>query len=141
MSAHIVALRYGDAIKGFQLRHDGGSAHFAVGKLGGVKAAEAQAKAAAAALGLTLKTYPQRSLDGIRWRWMAQRTGVNLYVVTTYRDHAGKMHCTGYSTAVHGLGGALDLAIFARKTAGHKVKHRGALLAALQAEYETRGRS
>lgn len=138
MKGHITAINTGGKIVGFQLRHTEGSQYFAVRKLGGIEAARDIAHKAAGELGVTIKPHAGKTQDSIGIRWQPSRNGVPaLYVSVNFYDHQGARHCTSYSTSKHGLTGALDLAIFARECAGHKVKNRSELLAMIQAEYET----
>lgn len=140
MKSHIVTIREASKVVGFQLRHDEGTRYFAVRKLGGVSKAETAAKLTATVMGLPLRTYPQRSLDGIRFRWQEGHLASYLYVVVSYRDHLQRLHITGYSTHKHGLVKALNMAIYARESVGNKVTHREALLKALRAEYHSRAK-
>lgn len=141
MIAHIATIRTKGAVVGFQLRHPEGTRYFAVRKLGGVESASAQAMAAAASMGLTLRHQPRHATQGIRFQWVRGRLGEYLYVMTSFRDKDKRLHVTGYSTHKHGLTGALDLAIFARESAGHSISRntRATMLTALQAEFESRG--
>lgn len=140
MISHIATIRTGGAVVGFQLRYPEGSKYFAVKKLGGTKEAHDAAHLAADAMGLSLRKQIRFGFEGIRWRWMKGALGQYLYVITHFTDKEGRRHVTGYSTEKHGLAGALDLAIFAREMGGATVPgmRRNAILAALQAEYETR---
>lgn len=73
---------------------------------------------------------------GIRFLWKEGRQSV-LYVCATWM-HSGKAHHSSWSTAVHGLEGALNLAIEKRVQAGAPDPDRRALLHALKVEYARR---
>ena len=78
------------------------------------------------------------SVAGIRFEWAMRTSGPVLRVVATWTDRAGVPHHTSYSVDVHGLEGALDLAIAARTSNGAPMPDRAELLERLTAEHRTR---
>lgn len=151
-TAHVVAIRdpRTQAVIAQQLRFDGGgpgkSAYFAVGRYG----SEAQAKQAAAVLARQVGVKLGRgrggrheSADrGIRFEWVDRVQGATLFVCAAWTDRQATqkgvhrvLRHTAYSTAKHGLEGALDKAIDARTSQGAPRPDKGQLLTALQREY------
>jgi hypothetical protein len=147
--AHIVALRLGGEVLGYQLRVGNGGAGqtkaFASRKYGGAAKALATARRTARELGLlvdrkrggsSVGRRTSRSptpAAGIGFAWHEFATSTVLYVTASWCDKTGAARHTCYSTERHGLDGALDKAIAARTSCGAPMPDRNALLKALQA--------
>lgn len=88
--------------------------------------------------GSTVGRLMQRSRTraaGIRFEWVERTVGPVLRVVATWTDKTGRPRHTSFSVEVHGLDGALDLAIAARVSDGAPMPDRADLLQRLREEY------
>ena len=148
--AHIVTIRQAGAVVGYQVRTGRGagqSTYFAAGKHGGPGPAQLAAVRHVKRLGLQVvgrrggsaKGRLQRNsptpAPGIRWSWHPYYGSAALHVHVSWSDKAGHGRHTHYSTALHGLGGALDLAMAKRRAAGAPLPDRDMLLRALRRAY------
>lgn len=149
--AHLVTLRYGDEIKGIQLRiGDGGpgnTKHFSAKRYGGEEGATKAATKTAKSLGLQIgkprlgpkrgriQTNNKTGEPGIQFLWRRYETPV-LAVAASWTDpKTKKPRHTSFSVESNGLEGALDKAIAARNKSGAPVTTKTALLRKLRSVY------
>ena len=152
--AHLVAIRKGDVLQGYQLRlKDGGpgnSKYFSATKHGGDAKAKSAALAAAKSMGLKIERGRGGSVvgrrsratkvePGIRFKWVERTSIAVLNVVATWTDAARRPRHTSYSVERHGLDGALDMAIARRVSAGAPTPNRSTLLRELRRMYRSEG--
>lgn len=152
--AHVVALRTNGEVVAYQLRRGRGgpgeTKSFSVNKYGGprkaLKAAMEEAKAQGLVVGLGRGGSPKgrpnsRSSTpaaGIRFVWEEYGNSSVLYVVASWTNPDGRPAQSSWSTAKHGLEGALDMAIERRVASGAPEPDKKALLKALKVVYKSR---
>jgi len=150
--AHLVPLRYGQEIKGIQLRiGDGGpgyTKHFSTKRYGGEEGAVRAATNTAKSLGLVIsKTRPgptpgrrqannKTGEPGIQFLWRNYETPVLAVVATWVDTKTSRPKSTSYSVEINGLEGALDKAIAARNRSGVPVTTKKVLLRNLRSTYK-----
>ncbi|MBK6616197.1 hypothetical protein [Ottowia sp.] len=154
-SAHIVPIRREGSVVAHQLRFDSGgpgnSRYFSARKHGGPEGSEKAARKTIRQLGLPLPkrrggstvgrvTKRNKSGEpGLRFVWIEGPVEIVLVVVATWTDNRRTQpHCrTSYSTAIHGLEGALDKAIEARTSCGAPMPDKASLMRRLRQTYRT----
>lgn len=152
--AHVVALRYSGEVVSYQLRRGRGgpgeTKSFSVNKYGGprkaLRAAMEEAKAQGLIVGQGRGGAPKGQPNvrsstpaaGIRFVWEEFSESAVLYVVASWTSPEGKPAQSSWSTARHGLEGALDRAIEKRVASGAPDPDKKALMRVLRATYKSR---